>query len=795
MKALDIKLWRDLRLMWSQALTIALVVAVGIGGFLMCLSAVHSLERARDDFYAEAHFADLFATVKRAPRSLVAPLLATPGVADVQPGIEQIVRISQDGSSDPALGRLIGLDPRVPRRLDQVRLVEGRWPADGGGRLEALVSRGFAQARGLAPGSQVSALVNGRQRRLHIVGIALSPEYIFAGLFGSPDQRGFGVFWLDEDALAAAWDMAGAFNTLAVRLAPGGARDADGVLPGEAAAIRALSAPLRRYGGAPPYGREHQASHQMLDSEIRTQRLLGTVLPLIFLAVAAFLINVVVSRLVATQREQIAALKALGYGDAQIAGHYLKLVAVIIALGALGGVALGHGLGRLLLGLYAQNFHFPRLVLHVPAALVALSCGLTLAAALGGTLSAILATVRLSPAAAMRPPAPGRYGPTLAERLGWRRLSPGLRMILRNLERRPWRSAVSVIGVAAAVAIVMMGHFFRDAIDGIVDTEFGLKMRSDVSVWLTEADDAGIDRALARLPGVLAVEPTRFLAVTLRHGHRAERVQLRAGPADPALYRIVDLDGQAQRLPGDGLVLTDRLADKLGVRPGQPLLVELDSGPRRSLVLGVDGTVREAMGLNAYARLDAFNRATGEPPALASGYTVTLLPGSEPRFLEATRGLPAISGAFSKASMLRNMQEVTARNLLIMSGMLTVFAAVIAVGVVYNNARIALAERAWELASLRVLGFSQGEVSWLLLGEQALLIALALPLGLLAGLAMVHGTAAALTSDQFHFPAIVQPRTAALAVLTVLLAAAGTAAIVRRRIARIDMVSALKTRE
>ncbi len=790
MKALQRKLLRDLRSLWSQALTIALVVASGVAGFLTTLSAVDSLDAARERFYAEGRFADAFVVLKRAPLALQPALLALPGVADVQPTVEIGVRVGLPGRSAPVVGQLIGLSATPAPRLNRVRLRSGREAAPPGapmadGALPAWVSEAFARAHGLREGARLSALVNGRQRTLLIRGVGLSPEFVFAGLWGMPDQRGFGVFWVDGEALAAAVDMTGAFNRLAVRLAPGAdVRDVLGQLD------RALAA----YGAQPALAREHQTSHAMLDAEIAEQRLLGTLLPAIFLAVAAFLLNVVVTRLVTTQREQIAALKALGYANHAIAVHYLQLVGAIVALGLLMGLLLGKGLGVALMALYADFFRFPVLEHRLAPSLVLTAAGLVAATAVAGTLGAIGATVRLAPAEAMRPPAPGRYTRTWAERLGLARLPLSLRMILRQVQRRPWRTTLAVGGVAASVAIVVMGNFFRDAIEFIVDSNFNLGMRSDIAVWTLEPVDAAAGRALLRLPGARELEATRFVPVRLVNGHRHERGQIRGYATVPSLYRIVGMDGRAVAPDGAGLVLTDRLARKLGVRVGERLRVEVLDGTRPVLELPVDATVREMMGLNAYMGREALNRALGDGD-LANGFVVTLDPGREAAFVEATHGLPRVAGAFSKASMLANMQELSARNIRIMSTVLTAFAAIIAVGVVYNNARIALAERTWELASLRVLGFTRAEVSALLLGELALVVALALPLGMLAGLGLVHTLAMALQSDQFAFPVVIQPRTYAWAALAVLAAALASAAVVRRHVDRLDMVAALKTRE
>ena len=789
MRAIDRKLLRDLGRMWSQALTIALVVASGIGGFVASLSAVESLAAARDRFYAQGRFAEVFAVVKRAPESLQQRLLALPGVADVQGTVEHTVRIDIDGVSDPILGHLIGIDRKAPRRMNQVVLASGRMldgdTARGDGALEALVSAGFAQARGLKPGSRLNALINGKRRTLVMVGAALSPEYIFAGMFGMPDLRGFGVFWVDHDALAAAYDMQGAIDHLSIQLAPWAS---------ERAAADQLRPLLARYGGREAYGRTDQTSHAMLDNEIKEQRVLGTVLPVIFLAVAAFLLNVVVSRLVATQREQIATLKAVGYTNRQIAGHYLKMVLLIVACGLVVGVVVGDWLGSLLTGLYAEFFHFPSFVHRVPPWLVVTSTLITVTTAVIGTLNAIVASVRLAPAEAMRPPAPDHYRRTLLERLGIQGMPPGLRMIVRNLERRPLRSGLAVLGVAAAVAIVVLGNFVRDAVDVIVDTQFNLSLRGDVTMWTVEATDDDARRELARLPGARAVESVRFVPVTFVHGHRRERSLIRGYDGRAQLYRLIDGDRREMLLEGRGLVLNERLAEKLDVRPGATVRVEVIEGRGQTLELPVAAVVPEMMGLNAYMARNELNRLLGDGD-VSTGFVVATLRHLEPALLEASKELPRIAGAFSKATMLRNMEDISARNVRIMATIMTTFATIIAVGVVYNNARIALAERAWELASLRVLGFTRGEVSTLLLGELAVVIALALPLGMLLGFGLTHLVVGLLKSDQFHFPVVVNPATYAWAALCVVFAGLASALVVRRRIDRLDMVSALKARD
>lgn len=788
MLALDRKVLRDLRLLWSQAFTIALVVASGIAGFVATLSAVDSLAAARDDFYASGHFADVFAMVKRAPDAMAARLAEVPGVVDVQTTVEAFARVTVPGSSDPVMGQLIGLDPLRPQRLNQVQLRSGRWPEAGtraGGEIEAVANEGFAQAHGLRPGATVSALVNGKRRTLRITGTALSPEYIFGGLLGIPDMRAFGVFWLDKDELAAAMDMRGAFSRVALKLAPQAS---------EPAVIDAVTRQLARLGGMPAHGRDEQGSHAMLDNEIREQHVLGTVLPAIFLAVAGFLLHAVTARLVATQREQVAALKALGYRNRSIALHYLKLVAPMVLGGYALGLLLGGWMGNYLTAVYADFFHFPRFEHRIAPGLAAAGLAIVTVTAVLGTLTAIAATVRLSPAEAMRPPAPGRYRRALVERIPRLRLSPALRMILRNIERRPLRSAITVGGVAAAVAVVIMGNFLRDAIEAIIDAQFNAGLRADLVVWTSDPVPAGAARELARLSGVLQVEAGRRVAVRFINGHRSEKGLIDGKPPATQLQRVVDIESRAVPSGTSGLLMSERLADKLGLRPGDTVTVEVREGRREVRRVTVERTVRDMMGLNAFIAREPLNRLLGEGD-VANFFAVVVRRDALTPTLEATQQLPRVAGAFSKAALLRNMQEITARNILVMSSILTAFAAVIAIGVVYNNARIALAERTWELASLRVLGFTRAEVSALLLGELALGIAVALPLGMALGWLLTHSVVAAMRSDQFEFPVAIQARTYAWAAICVVVAGAASALVVRRRIDRLDMVAALKTRE
>ena len=785
-KALDRKLVRDLWQLRSQVATVALVVASAFAGFAGSLATYFSLVQARDAFYASARFADVFVDLKRAPLALVRRLEAIPGVAQVQPAVVFDVTLDVPNVTQPVTGRLIGLAETGAGGLDQLVIRRGRSPAPHASS-EVVISEGFALARGIGPGQSLAALVNGKFQRLSVVGVGLSPDYIYASRGGAfPDDRSFAVVWMARESLASAYAMEGAFNHVSIRLAAGASANA---------VQDAVDRLLEPYGGTRAHGRDEQVSHRILDQEIEQWKVIGTLIPSIFLAVSAFLLNVVLGRQVATQRGQIAALKALGYANATLLGHYLAQVLVIVALGVAIGTGVGWWFGSAVTRLYADFFHFPSYRFVMPAWVLLVAGGITLAAAISGAAAAVRSTVALAPAEAMRPPAPGRYRRTLAERAGFGPLlSPVMRMTLRNLERRPWRAFLTTCGIASAMAIVISGMFWRDALDDMIAVQFDAAQRADVEVALVEPQTIDIVREFARLPGVLRVEAGREVPVVLVAGHRSYRTALLGLPQNGELRRLLDAKRRPIGLPPDGVLLTDRLAERLGVRAGDALRIEVLSGDLRKRAVVVAGTVADLVGSFAYMDYAALGHLIGEPN-LVSSVSLRVVRGDNAALFAQLRQMPRVATVASKDAMLANFRATSARNVLFYTSVLTAFAVVIAVGIVYNNARIMLQERAWELASLRVLGFTRAEVSAFLLGELALELVLALPLGCLAGYALAWTMVHAIQHELLSIPLVILPRTYAVAALAVVAAGIASALVVRLRIDRLDLVGVLKARE
>lgn len=787
MSVLRRKVLRDLGRMKGQAAAVAAVVAIGVASLVAMWSMYDYLLGSRDAYYRAYRFGEVFASLERAPEALVRRVRELPGVGRVQARVVHDVVLDVPGLAEPASGRTISLPPDRRPVLNGVHLRRGRFPAPRA-RGEAVASEGFAEANGLEPGDTLSAVINGRWQRIRVVGVGISPEYVyeFRGDQILPDRRRFGILWMDGEVLASAFDMEGAFDDLSLTLAPG-AR-VEGV-------IERVDRLLAPYGGVGAYGREDQLSHSFLSDEIAQNRISSTVVPSIFLGVAAFLLHVVLGRMVSTQRGQIGVLKAFGRRDATVAVHYLELGLAPVLAGAAVGVALGSWLAVELAGIYADFYRFPTVAYdpRVDVALVAVA--VSAGAASLGALGAVRRTLALPPAEAMRPETPPEFRPALAERTGpGRLLGVEGRMVLRNLERRPGKAILTVVGIAAAAGVCVLGRFTFDAVDRLQTLQFRAAERQDVTVTFGRPEPASAARGLGALPGVLRVEPFRAVPVDLEHGHRSRRVGLTGLPADGGLRRVVDGEGEAHRLPPDGLLLTGRLARHLGVAPGDVVTARVLVEERPVLRLPVHGTAEEMLGLSAYLRLEALHRHLGEEGTV-SGARLRVDPAEASELYGRLKRTPSVTGVGVRGAALRTFEETFEETFAVATTVLVLFAAVIAFGIVYNNARVALSERARELASLRVLGYRRAEVSRMLLSEQATLLAVGIPAGLGLGWLFCRLLVTAYRTDLFRLPLVVSRATLLFAAATVLASALVSGIVVDRRIRGLDLVEALKTRE
>lgn len=761
-------------------------MSVGIGALTMALSTIASLQRAQEAYYERYRFPHVFTHLKRAPLSLADRIAEIPGVSRVQPRIVVDVNLDVPGLAEPATGRLISIPGPPPFGLSELHLRRGRFPEpDRPG--EVVASEAFVKAHGFRTGDTLHAIINGRLQTLTIVGVALSPEYIYQVRPGElfPDDRRFGIFWMPQRQLAPAYDLDGAFNDLVLALSP------DASEPDVLARLDALTEP---YGGTGAYGRDDQTSHRFVTDELDHIRGMSRIPPAIFLSASAFILNIVFSRLIRTQREQVAALKAFGYTGRQIAAHYLQMVLAVAALGSALGVFIGWRSGLVITELYTRFFSFPVFNFSLEPAAVLTAVSIAVGSAVIGTLAAARRAAALPPAEAMRPEPPPDYRTTLLERTRIQRLfSPAGRMVLRHLERQPVRAVLTCLGIGLSIAVLILGAFTQGAVDYLMDFQFNTTQRQDITITFTEPASPPAADEIARLPGVIASEPFRAVPVRLRHGHRERREAITGLPTSPRLNRIISTDGIPATMPADGLLLSDALAELLDARPGDTITIEVLEGQRPVRTAPVTGIITSYLGTAAYMDIAALNRLMREGPVVSGAFLDTD-PASDTRLYTILKQTPRIAGVTVKRAALETFRSTIGSNISVMRIVNVTFATLIAFGVIFNSTRIALAERSHELATLRILGFTRAEVSLILLGELAALTLAAIPVGLAMGRLLAGYASTALQTESQRIPFIINSGTYGFAVIVVLIAATLCGLLVRRGLDRLDLIETLKTK-
>ncbi len=784
---LDLKLFRDLGRMKGQIVAVSLVMACGLAMMIMTRSIILTLESTRDAYYQRYRLADVFASLKRAPLSLAERIAELPGVAAIEARVVVDATLDLEGVTEPASAHLVSLPEDRPQTLNQVFIRQGRLPLTGE-RQQAVVSESFALANKLQIGDSIVAIINGHRDSIIICGIGLSPEFVFEARPGQtlPDNKRYGVFWMNYKAIAVPYNLDGAFNDISVDLAPG-------ALAGPVMAE--MDRLLADYGAMGAYTQSDHNSAKRLDDELRVVRALSVAYPIVFLSVAAFMVNAVLARLVRLQREQIAQLKALGYSSWQVGRHYLNYALVIVVLGTLIGGVAGRYMGGGLVSVYTLFFRFPDLSFRMDYSALGLALVVSAGASIIGVISVVWLAVKLPPAEAMRPEPPADFKPSLLERLGLTRGSgPAFRMALRNIERRPLQAVFTIFGLALATGLMVLPGSMADSIDYLLTYQWNDVQRQDVVVFFSEPGSAPALHDLEQLPGVLRAEPVRAVQARIHHGHHSRKLAIMGLPRDADLNRLLDEERRRIVLPEEGIVMSAKLGEILGARIGDVVQVEALEGQRATRGVAIRGFMRDFAGVAAFMNINALHRLMREGDTISGAY-LTVDQARWVEFMREVKDTPRVAITLVKQDQLDSFRSTTGQSIGIIRKLYLVLAIIVAFGVVYNSARIALSERSRDLATLRVVGFTQREIAGVLLGELILLIAAALPAGLLFGKGLTTFVINAISTETVRMPLQISLYTYTMAVLVVLLASCASFAVVSRMLSKLDMVGVLKARD
>jgi len=788
--ALNTKLLRELRESASASAAISIVIAAGVAIFVMALSTLTFLNDTRDAYYDRNRLADVFATVTRAPLHVQEQIALIDGVSRVETRVVAEITIQVPGLDEPATGRMVSLPGDRSREghwdagLNAIHLVKGRLP-DWDSADEVVASEAFFISNRLALGNTIRGILNGRFQEMRIVGVALSPEYVFQIRSGDflPDDRRFGIFWTSRQHLEAAFDMKGAFNDVSLRL-----MHAVATRP----VMKRLDQILTPYGGIGSYDRTEQLSARFLDDEIKQLRATGLIVPVIFLSVAAFLLNVVLARRIELQRESIATLIAFGYGGGEIAWHYLKYALLISAAGSVIGSALGTWLAHGLCEMYSNFFRFPTFSFYPNPRMMIIGSFISLASGTIGACAAVMRVMRLQPAEAMRPPSPAKYHHGMIDRF-WVviHLSPSAIMIIRRLRRRPITTTMSMIGIGFAVAVLLVSNFAVDAIDVMIDFQFSIAQRQDLQISFQHASAPSSEHELRNIDGVLAVETFRAIPVRISNDQYSRRTSILGLDGQRQLYRLLDSSGYPIRLSPRGIVLSDKLADLLQVSPGASVWVEVLEDRRQQVQVMVAGIATEYAGTNAYMDRESLHRLLQEDRRITGAF-LSIDQSKRRSIYDAIEPIPRTAAVSIKTTSLQAIRQTIKENQAKMQFFNVAFASVIALGMVYNMARVTMAEQQRELATLRVIGFTQLEVSMMFLGELMLVTLFAIPLGWMIGIGLCYWTVKGFESELYRIPLVISRQNLVVSGLVTILASLVSGLIVRRSLDKINLVEVLK---
>ena len=792
MNALDRKLVRDLRHTWKMLLAVTSIIALGIACYIGMLSSARNLTSAQVSYYSTCRMADFWVDLKKAPVEDVVRQAHLAGISEIHTRIQYKVLCDMPGIPEPIGGLMISMPDRPTPVINGLVMRSGSTFTDD--RLDqVIVSEKFANARGLVPGDPLAVIMNGQRRELVIVGTAISSEFVYltspGSLVDEPDQ--YGLFYIKRTFAEDAFGFEGACNSVVGIFTPEAASRPGPIL-------KELSRRLEPYGVFMAIPRKQQFSHMTLSGELRELSRMAYMFPFFFLVVAALVLNVLITRLVEQQRVVIGTLKALGYGNRALVAHFLKYGAAAgIAGGGVGG-ALGFWLAGLMANAYLEFFSFPLLVNRAYPGLMLAGLALSTLICLLGALNGARQGVRLRPAEAMRPAAPGKGGVVLLERWRpfWRRLDIQWQMILREMSRRKGRTAIGIFSAAMGAAIVVLAFGFTDSMDALITQQFDKMLRSDYHLMFSGDADASVLDEIRRLPGVETVEPVLHVPCTFSAGHREKRGSITGISRGATLTVPYSADGSAATIPDAGLLLSQRLADQLGVGAGDSLAVTPVRGERRRVRVPVAGTFASTMGLPVYANATWLNRLVGESHAVTEARLLSSRDAAQNEaFLWAVKDMPQLESATNIRSQRAALERQFNGAMRVSAAIMIAFAAVIFFGSILNATLVAISERLRELATFGAIGYHQRELSRLFLRENMLINMTGTLCGLPLGYGLLTGTMQSFQTDAYSFPAALYPisflYTLALAFIFIL----ATQVVVIRNISRIDRVRSLSAME
>ncbi len=779
MRTLDRRLLRTIARSRLQFAAVAVVIAMGLMSFALMVNVYQNMDHSLWEYYRQQDFPHLFARFAPQPPGYLNQLTDLPGIARVEGRIVTDVPADVGRESNPVL-RLVS--SASDQRLNRPLVHDGHLPT-AAGRSVALLAR-FAGANDLTVGDEIHLIIRGEAVRVTVSALVDSPEFIYAirdvQAF-MPDDANFGIGFADLAFMQDLLGMHGQVNEAVFLLHEGTDLDS---------ARDRVEEHLKGRGLKEVITRDDQLSHFMISLELEMLEQFSQIVPVIFLAIAAAIIYMLISRLVRSDRTTIGVLKAMGYGNRQVLAHYLKYALLLGFTGAGVGMTLGYLAVKPMSTLYMDFFELPMLQTRIDGTVALWGILLTLAFCGGTGLWAARDVLGIVPADAMRPPAPPPGKRNLLEITApgvWDQLSFGWKLVLRHIVRNKQRFALAVLGVSLTFAVVFMPFYMLGIINEMflkhdLLEAYDYRVSFDVPVG-----PAGIAE-IARMEGVDAVEPFLEFAFQVTRGWREENVIVRALPTGAGLQRFEDERGNMIGVPASGVLVSRHLAQTLQVTAGDEVILSSYITRDRDESLVVKAVVEQYLGSGMYVSCDQMQRLTGA----SSSYSGALIQ-STADIRAALTDAGNVLAVFSSSDIIETFQDY-------MGLMIISFTALILIGgvlgfaILFNTASVNISERAREFSSMRVLGYRQHEVYRVLLRENILAWIAGTILGVPLSRAMTLFLARSMQTEMFYFPTLIHPMSYAVTAALVTVFTAGIMAAVWVRVRGLNLLEALSSR-
>ncbi|MCB9854041.1 MAG: ABC transporter permease [Phycisphaerales bacterium] len=792
MKPLNRKLLRELKSNAGALFAVVIIMAFGAGSYVGMGASQRALETSQSAYYSAYRFADFWVDLKKAPLTEIEKLGKTPGIESIQTRVVFDVILDLPEQARPVNARLIS----IPAHQDGTTL-NGIYVLRGSGFSpdrdeEVIVTEAFAKAHGLNPGDRIHLILNRRREAFTVVGTCLSPEYVYmvrgAGdLLPDPDH--FGVLFVKERYARDVLDFQDACNNVVGRFA--------NVSPSrQQAVLDDIERRLEPYGVFSAILRDRQASNRFLSDEIKGLRVSAVVTPVIFLGVAAMALSVLLRRLVERQRVTIGTLKAIGYSNGTLFRHFVVFGMIVGVIGGLAGCLVGIGMRQAFIRVYQDFYHFPRYIIETHPDLMLQAIAISLVFAVLGALRGARRVLRLQPAESMRAKPPEKGTAILLERWRslWRRLDFRTHLAMRDVFRNKGRTISGVASAAISCSILIMTFCMFDAMQFMVAFQFEYTNRGNATIGMRDARDAGALFECRNMPGVIYAEPTFSVVCDMRYGQFSRRQPI-VGLDRPHLLTVPrDADLEPISIPGDGLVLSKKLASILHVSAGDSLELTPVRGrpePRSAFVAGI---VDSFIGLDCYASITYLSEVVDEP-ASVNGIQTLIDEHARPAFFAAIKELPNAQGLNLNRDAQKSIEGTFVKSMRFSLGIMILFAGVIGCGSLINLATVEIGDRTREISTMRVLGYQPREIAGVYLRQNAILFGLGLLLAVPIGYGMVVLMARAYDTELFRMPTIFRWQAIGWSLLISAIFVVIAQFAVLRKIQKLDWLEGVKVKE